>query len=178
MSCQSADYSIELLLVGCNGGFQLFEWLAQSTCLIGKCPCVLGQARATPARASRKKFGTNSWIEPEHAHHSVYIGPRRFADVCHGIHERKPCRQECVCRVFGELGGGDVGDYHRRTEHVVELTESAAHHCLADPNQYSVGMEKVGYCAPFPQELRIRCDVHIVSGDDCSEAIRCTNRNR
>lgn len=105
------------------------------------------------------------------------FGTSRFADVRHRIHEREPRGEECICCVLGEFGCSDVSDDHRSTEHVVELTESATNYCLTNPYQNSIGMKKVGNCAAFAQELRIRRDVYVVAGDDRPESICSTDRN-
>jgi len=167
---ESSHDAVELALVALHRALQLREGLAELARDVRERAGVFGQARTSPARARREELRADARVEADHLHHLVHVGAGRFADVGHRIHETQPRGEKGVGRMLGEFGRRNVGDDHRRAEHVVQLAEATTHGGLGGADEDAVGVEEIAHCAAFAQELGVRRHVHVVTRDDLAQS--------
>jgi len=71
--------------------------------------------------------------------------------------------------MLGEFCGGDVGNHHRRIEHVVQFCESTLDLRFYCSDQHPIRVEEISHCAALTQELWVRCNMHIAATDDLTQ---------
>lgn len=174
---QTTDHAIELLLVARDGALELRERLAELPSHVCQRPGVFRQAGTAPTGACRQELRPNPRVHSENAHHLVYVGAGRFADVGHRVDETQSCGQKGIRCMFREFGGWDVRHDYWRVEYSVEIRESSLNLWFGCTDEDSIGVEEVSDCASLAKKLGICRHVNVVAAEDHSQAGSGTNRH-
>ena len=125
---------------------------------------VLGKAGTAEAGTGVQEFVADAAVQADAARHVLDVGADLFAEARHLVDEGDLGRQECVGRVFDQLGAFAAGENDRRfvqVERAIDLAHDLAGALGIAADHHAVGAAEVVDRRTFAEELGVRGHVEL-----------------
>jgi hypothetical protein len=112
-----------------------------------------------------EKLAADAAVEPDAAGDVLDIAAQRLAQIGDLVDEGDLGGEKGVGRVFDQLGGGDIGEQHRRLDQIerpVELAQHRTRPLAGGADHHPVGAHEIGDRRALAQKLRVGGDVEAV----------------